>query len=102
MRITEGQLRKIIREEVSRLTEAKGTGASRARKPKPKLVEPKLGDIYTNPQRHQISIEFLGDGDAGWELLARGKASSNDGTIADLQKALAVGGFEFARNEQAY
>lgn len=95
MKITEGQLRKIIREEVSRLTEAKGTGASRARKPK-------LGDIYTNPQRHQISIEFLGGGNAGWELLARGKASSNDGTIADLQKALAGGGFEFDRNEQAY
>ena len=95
MKITESQLRSIIREEVSRLTEAKGTGASRARKPK-------LGDIYTNPQRHQISIEFLQGGDAGWELLARGKASSKDGTLADLQKALADGGFKFDRNEQAY
>ena len=53
-------------------------------------------------QRHQISIEFLQGGDAGWELLARGKASSRDGTLADLQNAIADGGFEFDRNEQAY
>lgn len=90
MKITEGQLRKIIREEVASLSEA------------PRARRPMLGDIYMNPQRHQISIEFLEGGNAGWELLARGKAKSMDGTLADLQQALEAGGFVFSRNEQAY
>ena len=101
MKITESQLRSIIREEVSRLTEAKSIGALHGVR-SPRSLKLKLGDIYTNPQRHQISIEFLQGGDAGWELLARGKASSKDGTLADLQNAIADGGFEFDRNEQAY
>ena len=101
MKITESRLRSIIREEVSRLTEAKSIGALDGVR-SPRSLKLKLGDIYTNPQRHRISIEFLEGGYAGWELLARGWVTSKDGTLADLQNALADGGFEFDRNEQAY
>ena len=87
MKITVSQLRKIIREEVQKnLTEAKL----------------KVGDIYKNKAGHQISVEFLDGGDAGWELLARGKSKSLDGTAEELQAALTAGGFEFDRNENVY
>lgn len=87
MKITVSQLRKIIREEVQKnLTEAK----------------PKLGDIYKNKAGHQISVEFLDGNSAGWELLARGKSKSLDGTTKELQAALTAGGFQFDRNENVY
>ena len=53
----------------------------------------KLGNIYRNKAGHQISIEFLNGKYAGWELLARGKSKSLDGTSEELQAALTAGGF---------
>ena len=67
--------------------------------PKPVL---KLGNIYRNKAGHQISIEFLNGKYAGWELLARGKSKSLDGTSEELQAALKAGGFRFDRNENVY
>jgi len=90
MKITVSQLRKIIREEVENLTRSN--------------LEPvlKLGNIYRNKAGHQISIEFLNGKYAGWELLARGKSKSLDGTSEELQAALTAGGFRFDRNENVY
>lgn len=62
----------------------------------------KLGNIYRNKAGHQISIEFLNGKYAGWELLARGKSKSLDGTSEELQAALTAGGFRFDRNENVY
>ena len=62
----------------------------------------KLGNIYRNKAGHQISIEFLEGGFAGWELVARGKSKSLDGTSKELQAALTAGGFRFDRNENVY
>lgn len=78
-----------------KMGEAKGPKVPQTRKPK-------LGDIYKNKAGHQISVEFLDGGDAGWELLARGKSKSLDGTAEELQAALTAGGFEFDRNENVY
>jgi hypothetical protein len=85
MKITVSQLRRIIQEEIQ------VTGDD--------LV---LGDIYTNPEGHQISIEFLDGEFAGWELLADGAPRSVDGSVEELKSALMDGGFEFDRNETAY
>ena len=91
MKITVSQLRKIIREEVEKVTEAK---------PKSSLGKKiKLGDIFKNPTRNQISVEFLENGYAGWELLSKGRSKSLDGTVEELQKQLTDGGYEFDRNE---
>ena len=76
--------------EVKNLTESN---------PEPVL---KLGNIYRNKAGHQISIEFLEGGFAGWELVARGKSKSLDGTSKELQAALTAGGFRFDRNENVY
>jgi hypothetical protein len=62
----------------------------------------KLGNIYRNKAGHQISIEFLNGKYAGWELLARGKSKSLDGTSEELHTALTAGGFRFDRNENVY
>ncbi len=78
-----------------KMGEAKGSKVPQTRKPK-------LGDIYRNKAGHQISVEFLEGGDAGWELLARGKPKSLYGTAEELQAALIDGGFEFDRNEMTY
>jgi hypothetical protein len=90
MKITVSQLRRIIREEVEKVTEPHR---------EPVL---KLGNIYRNKSGHQISVEFLDGKYAGWELLARGKAKSLDGPVEDLQAALNDGGFAFDRNETVY
>ena len=101
MRITQAQLRQIIREEVCPLVESKGVGALRGVK-SPRARKIKLGDIFKDGKGGQISVEFLEGGFAGWELLRRGKPRSVDGTVEELQNAIADGGFEFDRNEQAY
>ena len=101
MKITVSQLRRIIREEVQIAREAKSIGALHEVRSSSSL-KLKLGDIYRNPKGNQISIEFLEGGDAGWELLARGRRKSVDGTIEELKSVLMNGGFEFDRNETAY
>jgi len=78
-----------------KMGEAKGPKVPQTRKPK-------LGDIYKNKAGHQISVEFLDGNSAGWELLARGKPKSLDGTTEELQAALTAGGFQFDRNENVY
>ena len=102
MKITVSQLRRIIREEVEKVTGAPlkdGGVVNRDSGLEPVL---KLGNIYRNKAGHQISIEFLNGKYAGWELLARGKSKSLDGTSEELQAALTAGGFRFDRNENVY
>ena len=91
MKITVNQLRKIIREEVENLV------VNEARK-----STPKLGGIYKNNKREQISIEFLDNGFVGWELLSRGKSKSMDGTVDELNKFISDNGFFLDRIENVY
>ena len=100
MKITVSQLRRIISEEVQLAREAKSIGALHGVR-SPSSLKLKLGDIYTN-KGNQISIEFLEGEDAGWELLARGRRKSVDGSTEELKSVLMDGGFEFDRNETAY
>jgi len=110
MKITVSQLRKIIQEEIQVTGEAKSIGALHGVR-SPNSLKLKLGDIYRNPNGHQISIKFL-DADlldedlveAEWELLARGASKFKFvvGTVKELKSALLDGGFEFIRNETAY
>jgi hypothetical protein len=95
-KLTATQLRRIIKEEITRITEM---GAAASGSPKRKL---KLGQIYTNGKRHQISIEFLEGDYAGWEMLAGGRASGGDGTVEELNAILDKGGFTLDRTENVY